>query len=345
MKRGTAVLAALNLVVHLAAALPASAETVADFYKGKDVRMLISHPPGGGYDIYARFFARHLSRFLDGHPNVIPQNMPGAAGIVMANSMAAQQPSDGTVIGLGPGSIGTGDLFKAPGARYDARKFSWIGSMNSDVAVSLAWETAPVKTAADLFNTELIVGGAGATDQSVVFPNALNRILGTKFKVIPGYAGSAATTLALERGEISGIGGMNFSSILANKPEWMRDRKINVLVQLALDRHPDLTNVPTVVEIARTDEQRAVLELVFSQSAMGRAIFGPPGIPAERLAALRAAFDAMMKDKEFLAEAERMKMEINQPMSGLKMAELVNRLYEAKPEVVKAAADAMGNVK
>ncbi|MDB5593663.1 MAG: hypothetical protein JWM36_624 [Hyphomicrobiales bacterium] len=337
--------AALFIAATLSLTAVARSETPAEFYKGKDVRMLISHPPGGGYDIYARLFARHLTRFLDGHPNVIPQNMPGAAGIVMANSMAAQQPSDGTVIGLGPGSIGTADLFGASGARYDARKFSWIGSMNADVGVSLSWHTSPVKTAADLMKTELIVGGAGATDQSVVFPTALNRILGTKFKIIPGYAGSAATSLALERGEISGIGGMNFSSILANKPDWLRDKQVNILVQLALDRHPDLPDVPTVVELAKTDQQRAVLELVFSQSSMGRAILGPPGIPADRLKALRSAFDAMMKDKAFLAEAEKMKMEINQPMSGEQMAQLVDKLYRATPAIVKEASAAIDTSK
>jgi len=319
----------------------AQAQSPADFYKGKDVKMLISHPAGGGYDVYARLFARHLSRFLDGNPNVIPQNMPGAAGIVMANSLAGAQPQDGTVIGLGPGSIGTGDLFKTSGARYDARKLSWIGSMNADVGVSLAWANAAVKKAQDLETTELIVGGAGATDQSVVYPVALHRILGLKFKVIPGYAGSAATSLAMERGEVSGIGGMNFSSILANKPDWVRDKKVNILIQLALERHPDLPNVPTVIELAKTDEQRQVLQLIFSQSSMGRAIFGPPGIPADRLAALRSAFDRMMVDKEFLAEAERMKMEINQPMSGAKMQELIERLYKTPADVVKKAAEAI----
>ncbi len=319
----------------------AQAQSPADFYKGKDVKMLISHPAGGGYDVYARLFARHLSRFLDGNPNVIPQNMPGAAGIVMANSLAGAQPQDGTVIGLGPGSIGTGDLFKTSGARYDARKLSWIGSMNADVGVSLAWANAAVKKAQDLETTELIVGGAGATDQSVVYPVALHRILGLKFKVIPGYAGSAATSLAMERGEVSGIGGMNYSSILANKPDWVRDKKVNILIQLALERHPDLPNVPTVIELAKTDEQRQVLQLIFSQSSMGRAIFGPPGIPADRLAALRSAFDRMMVDKEFLAEAERMKMEINQPMSGAKMQELIERLYKTPADVVKKAAEAI----
>ncbi|MDB5509697.1 MAG: Tripartite-type tricarboxylate transporter, receptor component TctC [Hyphomicrobiales bacterium] len=341
MTKASALRAALILGVAFAWTTQARAETVADFYKGKDVRMLISHPPGGGYDVYARFFARHLSKFLPGNPNVVPQNMPGAAGVVMANSMATQQPSDGTVIGLGPGSIGTADLFGASGARYDARKLSWIGSMNADVGVSLAWHTAPVKNADDLMKTELIVGGGGATDQSVLYPTALNRILGTKFKLIPGYGGSAATSLAMERGETFGIGGMNFSSVLANKPDWLRDKKINILVQLALERHPDLPNVPTVVELAKTDEQRDVLQLIFAQSSMGRAIFGPPGIPDDRLKALRGAFDAMMADKDVQAEADKLKIELNQPMPGEKMAQLVNRLYNVKPDVLKKAREAI----
>ncbi len=320
---------------------PVQAQSVGAFYKGKDIRMLISHPPGGGYDVYARIFARHLPRFLEGSPNVVPQNMPGAAGIVMANSMAGAQPQDGTVIGLGPGSIATADLLKSQGARFDARKLSWIGSMNADVGVALAWANAPVTEARQLETTELIVGAAGATDQSVIYPNALNRVLGYKFKVIPGYAGSAATTLALERGEVMGIGGMNYSSILANKPDWLRDKKVNILIQLALEPHPDLPKVPTVVDLAKNDEQRQVLELIFSQSSMGRAIFGPPGIPADRLAALRSAFDRMMVDKEFLAEADRMKMEINQPMSGAKIEELIARLYKTPPSVVAKAAEAI----
>ncbi|MBX9739728.1 MAG: hypothetical protein K2X62_06645 [Beijerinckiaceae bacterium] len=341
MIKGTAYRAALVLAVMFGVSASARAETAAEFYKGKDIRMLISHPPGGGYDVYARFFARHLSKFMPGNPNVVPQNMPGAAGVVMANSLATQQPNDGTVIGLGPGSMGTAPLFGASGARYDARNLSWIGSMNADVGVSLAWHTSSVKTAEDLMKTELIVGGAGATDQSVLYPTALNRILGTKFKVIPGYGGSAATALAMERGETSGIGGMNFSSVLANKPDWLRDKKINILVQLSLDRHPDLPNVPTVVELAKTDEQRDVLQLIFAQSSMGRAIFGPPGIPEDRLKALRGAFDAMMKDKDILAEAEKLKMELNQPMPGVKMAELVDRLYKVKPETLKKAQEAV----
>lgn len=327
--------------VMLASSVAGFAQSPADFYKGKDVHLLISHPAGGGMDVYARFFARHLPKFLAGKPNVIPQNMPGAAGIAMANSLATQQPADGTVIGYGPGSIAVADLFNIPGARFDASKFSWIGSMNADVGVALSWRTSDVKTANDLFDKELIVAGGGATDQSVVYPTALNRVLGTKFKIIPGYPGSAAMGLAIERGEVSGIGGINFSSILANKPDWLRDKKVNILVQLALSRHPDLPDTPTVLQIAKTDTQRQVLELIFAQTELARSIFGPPGVPSDRLDALRAAFDAMMKDKDFLAEAERMKIEINSPTPGKDIDALLHKLRATDKKIIELAAAAI----
>ena len=331
------------IVALVFAMLPACAQSQADFFKGKDIRVLISHPPGGGYDAYARLYARHLSKHIPGAPNIIAQNMPGAAGIVMANYLFAQAPRDGTVIGLGPGSLTTGALFGAAGARYEARRFTWIGSLNSEVGVAVAWKTAAVKTAADLFTKELIVAGAASTDQSVVFPNALNRVLGTKFKVIPGYGGSSETALALERGEAQGIGGWNYSSILTNRPQWLRDGMINVLVQLALARHPDLPNVPTVLELGRNDDERSVLKLVFAQSQMGRVIFGPPDLPAEPARILRAAFKAMLTDREFMADADRALIEINQPMEAVEIARLIEELHAANPALIKRAAEAIAS--
>ena len=313
----------------------------AQFYKGKEIQFLISHPAGGGYDTYARLYARHLSRFLDGRPGIVAQNMPGAAGLVMTNAMAAQQRNDGTVIALGPGTLAISDLFRSAGARYDASKLSWIGSMNADVGVAVARQDAAVKKASDLLATELIVGGAAATDNSVVFPTAVNRILGAKFRIVAGYAGTAELTLALERGEIGGIGGMNYSSLVANKPEWLRNRLVNVLLQLALERHPDLKDVPTVLELAKDDDQRRILELVFAQADISRVIFAPPGVAAERLAELRAAFDAMMKDREFLDDAAKAHIEINRPMSGATVERLVAKMRSANPDLVKIAADAV----
>jgi len=341
--RPHAALVALSLFVGLGI-VETRAQTEATSYAGKEVRVLISHPVGGGYDTYARLFARHLSRHLPGNPSIIVQNMPGAAGVVMANYLYGQAPRDGTVIGLGPGSMGTAALFGAAGARFDAREFTWIGSLNSEVAVSVAWHTSPVKKAEDLFTQELIVGAAGATDQSNIYPNAVNRVLGTKFKVVPGYRGSAENALALERGEVAGIGGINFSTIQSMRPDWLRGAQVNILLQLSLERHPELPDVPTVLELARNDADKRVLRLVFAQSQMGRAIFGPPGIAAGRAQLLRSAFQAIVSDPEFLADANKGSIEINQPMRGEDMARLVGTLHSTSPELVKRASEAIAVV-
>lgn len=332
--------AALALMVPSLAAQPANPSVVA-FYRGKDIRLQIGTPVAGGYDTYGRFFARHLPRFLPGGPGVIVQNVPGAAGVNMANSLYFQQPKDGTVIGSGAGSIATAALFGGQGARYDARNFIWIGSLNAEVGLVISYKTSPVKAAKDLFEQELIVGGSGATDGNVIFPNTMNNVLGTKFRVIPGYKGTATIAVAMERGEIQGMGSWHYSSIMTSKPEWLRDGSINVLVQLALARHPNVPNVPTVLELARTDEERAVIELVFAQQDMGRPVFAPPGVPAERANALRAAFDAMVLDADVLKEAERMQLEINQPMAGERINALIERLHAKAPEAVKRAAEAI----
>jgi tripartite-type tricarboxylate transporter receptor subunit TctC len=322
-------------------AVAAQSDLVAAFYRGKDMRLLIGTPVAGGYDTYGRFFARFLPRFLPGGPGVIVQNMPGAAGVNMANSIYFQQPKDGTVIGSGAGSIATAALFGGQGARYDARNFLWIGSLNAEVGLVISWRDSPVKTAKDLFERELIVGGSGATDGNVIFPNTMNNVLGTKFKVVPGYKGTATIAVAMEQGEVQGMGSWHYSSIMTAKPDWLRDGTINVLVQLALAPHPAVPNVPTVLELARNDEERSVIELVFAQQDMGRPFFAPPGVPAERGAALRAAFQAMATDADVLKEADRMQLEINQPMPGEAMNTLVERLYAQPESAIRRAADAI----
>ncbi|MGE5540326.1 MAG: Bug family tripartite tricarboxylate transporter substrate binding protein [Gemmatimonas sp.] len=319
----------------------AQSDPIAAFYRGKEMRLLIGTPVAGGYDTYGRFFARHLPRFMPGAPSVLVQNVPGAAGVNMANSLYVQQPKDGTVIGSGAGSIATAALFGGQGARYDARRFLWIGSLNAEVGLVISWRDSPVRTAKDLFDRELIVGGSGATDGNVIFPNTMNNVLGTKFRVVPGYKGTATIAVAMEQGEVQGMGSWHYSSIITSKPEWLKDGSIHVLVQLALQRHPAIPDVPTVLELARTDEERAVIELVFAQQDMGRPFFAPPGIPPERGAALRAAFLAMVNDPEVLKEADRMQLEINQPMPGEAMNALIERLHAQPGSIIRRAADAI----
>jgi tripartite-type tricarboxylate transporter receptor subunit TctC len=335
-------LARITVALVAAIASPCAQAQTPDVPKSKDIRLLISHPPGGGYDTYARLLARHLGKQVPGGANIIAQNMPGAAGVVMTNYVASQAPKDGSVIALGPGSLATAALFHAPGARYDARSFTWIGSMNSEVGVAVSWKTSPVKTAQDLFSHELIVAGAGKTDNSVVFPSALNRILGTRFKVIPGYGGSSETALALERGEVAGIGGWNYSSIVATRPDWLKNGNINLLVQFALSRHPDLPETPTAVELGRNDSEREVLRLVFAQSSMGRVVFGPPGVPDDAAKMLKTSFRATIADADFLTDARNARIEINQPMDGDAVSRLVDDLHGADAAQIKRAAEAAG---
>src|SRR5262249_50479321 len=210
-------IAALS-VLSLLTAVPA-ARAQDDFYKGKTVRLIVGQAAGGGYDTYGRLLAPFLTQFLPGEPAVTVQNMPGAGSILMANYLYAQAPRDGTVIALGGGSIAPAALFGASGVRFDSRRFGWIGSMNSQKGVAVAWRDAPIRRASDLFEREFVVSGAGANADSVIFPNAVNRVLSTRFKVISGYQGSAEMVLAMERGEVQGVGHWHYSSIVANRPD------------------------------------------------------------------------------------------------------------------------------
>jgi tripartite-type tricarboxylate transporter receptor subunit TctC len=324
----------------LAFAVP-SARAQQDIYKGKTIRLIVGQAAGGGYDTYGRLLAPFLSQFLPGQPAVTVQNMPGAGSILMANYLYTQAPRDGTVIALGGGSIAPAALFGATGARFDSRRFSWIGSMNSEKGVAVAWHTAPIKKASDIFEREFVVGGAGVNADSVIFPNAVNRVLSTRFKVVSGYQGSAEMVLAMERGEVQGIGNWHYSSIIANRPDWLRDKKINLTLQLGLGPHPQLPNVPTVMDVARTDEERDVLRIVFAQQSMGRPVLGPPDMSEDALALLRKTFDGIMRDPQFLAEAEKRKIEINEPMRGGDVAQVVDRLYAADVALIKKASAAV----
>ena len=308
----------------------------------KGLSVLASHAPGGGYDAYARLYARHVSKHIPGLTSVAVRNMPGAAGVIMANFMAAQGPADGSTIALGPGSMATAGLFKPKSARYDARDFVWIGSMNSDVSVAVARSDSGVKTIDDVFSKELIVGGAGPSDNSVVYANILNNMMGAKLKLVTGYNGSSANVLAMERGEVQGIAGWNWSSVTSMRPTWIAEGRMHVLAQMSLERHADLPNVPTILEIAKSDEQREVLKLIFTQSLIGRVLFAPPKTSARSTEVHRKAFDAVIADKEFLAEADKLRLEINGPIGGARAQEIVRDLYKASPDRIQQAAAALG---
>jgi tripartite-type tricarboxylate transporter receptor subunit TctC len=315
----------------------ARAQNPADFY-GRNVDLYVGYSAGGGYDVYARLLSRHMARFVPGSPTIVPKNMPGAGSLLLANWLYNVAPKDGTAFG----TIGRGTAFDpllgSTKAQFDAAKFNWIGSMNDEVSVCVAWHTSGITKLEQVEQKELTVGGTGPAADTDQFPKVLNATLGTKFKLVAGYPGGNDVDLAMERGEVMGRCGWSWSSVVATHQQWIDEKKINVLVQLSLSKHPDLPNVPLVMDFAKTDEEKQIFKLVFARQPMGRPFLAPPGIAADRVAALRKAFMDTMKDKEFLAEAEKMRLEIN-PVSGAAVQGIVQEVYRTPKSVAAAVAN------
>jgi tripartite-type tricarboxylate transporter receptor subunit TctC len=335
---GRGVAAAIPALFAISAA---HAQSPADFYKGKTVDLYIGYSAGGGYDVYARALARHIGRFIPGNPTILAKNMPGAGSLVLANWLYNVAPKDGTAFGM----IGRGTAFDpllgSTKAQFDAGKFNWIGSMNDEVSVCVAWHTTGITTLQQVERKELTVGGSGPAADTDQFPKVLNATIGTKFKLVTGYPGGNEVDLAMERGEVMGRCGWSWSSVIATHKNWIDDKKINVLVQLSLSKHVDLPHVPLIMDFARTEEQKQIFNLVFARQPMGRPFLAPPAIPAERVAVLRKAFMDTMKSGEFRAEAEKMQLEIN-PVSGDAVQKIVQEVYQT-PKAVAAAVAQMVN--
>jgi tripartite-type tricarboxylate transporter receptor subunit TctC len=332
LDRGVAV-----AIILLCAVSAARAQGPADFYKGKSIDLYIGYSGGGGYDIYARALARHMGRLIPGNPTIVPKNMPGAGSLVLANWLYNVAPKDGTAFGMIGRGTGFDPLLGSTKAQFDADKFNWIGSMNDEVSVCVAWHTTGITTLEQVKQKELTVGGTGPAADTDQFPKVLNAALGTKFKVVTGYPGGNDVDLAMERGEVMGRCGWSWSSVIATHQSWMDDKKINVLVQLSLSRHPDLAKIPLIMDFAKTDEEKQIFKLVFARQPMGRPLLAPPGIPADRVAVLRKAFMDTLHDREFRAEAERMKLEIN-PVSGEAVQAIVQEVYRTPKHVAAAVA-------
>ncbi len=337
--------AARPLLVRCAAALMfaalqaaiATAQSPAEFYKGKSVELQIGYSVGGGYDLYARLVARHLGRHIPGNPAIVPMNMAGAGSLRLANWLYTVAPRDGSVIAATSRGAAFDPLINEKGAQFDASKFSWIGSANDEVSVCIALQSSGITKFEDVLDKPLTIGSTGVGDDTYQFPAVINAELGTKFKIVTGYPGGNDISLALERGEVHGRCGWSWSSIKATRMDWVASRKIIILVQMSLSKHPDLSDVPLIMDRAKTDEQRQIFKLIFARQVMGRPFLAPPGVPAERLAALRQGFAQTMADKDFLAEAEHGKFEIN-PVSGARLENLVNEIYRTPPEIAKKAA-------
>jgi tripartite-type tricarboxylate transporter receptor subunit TctC len=316
----------------------ATAQSPAEFYKGKNVELYIGYSVGGAYDLYARVLARHLGRHIPGNPTIIPKNMEGAGSLRLANWLYTVGAKDGTVLATIGRGTGFDPLLGSKGAQFQADKFTWIGSANNEVSICVAWKGSGITRFEDTMTKELIVGGTGAAADTDQFPRILNGVLGTKFKIVSGYPGGNDITLAMERGEVKGRCGWSWSSVVATHKRWIDDKTITVLVQLSLNKHPDLPDVPLVMEFAKTEEQQQIFRLIFARQVMGRPFLAPPGVPRDRAEALRRAFDDTMKDAEFLADASRTQLEIT-PVAGAEVEKLVTELYQTPKPVADKAAE------
>lgn len=314
------------------AVVPAQADPVADFFKGKQIRILVGAGVGGGYDLYARALARRMGHYIPGNPTIIVQNQAGAGGVTITNQLYQQGPKDGTAIGAPLSGIPTAPLLQT-GANYDATKLNWLGSIASEAYVAYSWHASPIASIQDVAKTEFPVGGTTPGSSTVDYPLFLNEMLGYKFKIIRGYAGPPEINIAIERGEVHGNGSVGWTLTKSLKPDWVKEKKIRNILQFGLSKHPELLDVPLVTDLARNEEQRQAMKLMFARSEYGRPFFMPPDVPAERVAALRQAFDKTMKDPEFLSETERLKLEV-QPMSGADLQKLVAELASTPPAVV-----------
>jgi tripartite-type tricarboxylate transporter receptor subunit TctC len=325
--------AAVCSVLWLGAAAPASAQDdVAAFYKGRQLRMIVGSAVGGGYDLFARIVARHIVHYIPGHPSIIVQNQPSAGGVVMANQLYGQGPKDGTVIGVPINGLPTAPLLQS-GTQFDATKLLWIGSTNREAYVAFVWHTAPVESITELTRKEVVVGATTPGTTMVDFPLLVNDVLGLKFKIVRGYQGTPQINLAIERGEVQGMGGLGWASVKAQTPHWISEKRIKVLAQYGFRRYAELPDVPTMFELAKSDADRQAMTMLFARTEYGRPYFLPPDVPPARVDALRRAFDATMKDPAFVAEAGKLQFEVD-PLTGEQVQALVGQLANTPREVV-----------
>jgi tripartite-type tricarboxylate transporter receptor subunit TctC len=330
-------LALCAALIHAPAVLASDAP---DFYKGKQISLILSAGEGGGYTSYARAFAPYFSAHIPGKPTFVIQNMPGGGGIRAMNQLASNSPRDGTALGLVHSSVPFAPLYGVKAATFDPRQMNWIGSLATASAMCIAWAKAGITTFNDLKTREFIVGGSGAGSQMETLPTMLNKLFGTKIKIISGYKGGNDVFLAMERGEVHGRCGGLVSSVRSTRPDWFPKHMIDVPIQISLERSKLFPDVPAIMEFAKDEHVRAVLELVLSPQEMDRPILAPPGVPAERVALLRQAFHEAMNDSGFIAEAARQNLEIDE-VSGERLAHVLARAYSMPPDVVRLANESM----
>jgi tripartite-type tricarboxylate transporter receptor subunit TctC len=328
----------------LAGVFVASSGAAADeYFKGKDITLYVGSTAGGPYDAYARMLARHWGRHIPGNPHFVVQNMPGASGRRLMGHMQGIAPKDGTAIALAHRALPFDPLMGVK-AKFDPTQVIWIGSANDEVNICVVWHASPIKTFDDLKKREMVVGSGGTASTDTIYPNLLNALFGTKFRVVHGYEAAAQTHIAMERGEVDGRCGMTWDALQAVKPDWITEKKVRSLVQIALEKHPDLADVPSALELARNDEERQIIALWAAPNKMGRPFYAPIELPKDRAELLRRSFDRTMKDPALLAEAEKTKVFVS-PLTGEAVHALIERIYATPKDVVAKALEASKGVK
>ncbi len=333
-----------NIILAATAAVvlatPSHAQNVADFYRGKRITLVVGYGPGGGYDLYARLLGRFIGAHIPGNPVIVPQNMPGAGSRGAANWLYKVAPQDGTVIACLSQETPTDQALGQAGVQFDARKFNWIGNLNSTNNILYVSSTSGVTTLAEAKSKPLAIGASGASSPSVLYPQVSNNLLGTKFKIIAGYPGGGAIDIAVERHELDGRGSDSWDSMKAIHPDWLRDHAINILFQVGQTRESDLPDVPLWTELATNDDQRRILGLLSGDISIGRPILTAPDVPADRVKALRQAFEETIHDPQFIAAAKQANMNVN-PTSGEELQQAVDRIVSAPANIVAMVKDAI----
>jgi tripartite-type tricarboxylate transporter receptor subunit TctC len=331
------------LVAGLATALvisSAKADPVADFYRGRQVTMILSADAGGGYASYATAFAPYLAKHMPGHPDIVVQYMPGAGGLRAMNYLYSVAPKDGSTIALVHSSVPFAPLYGLKAAHFDPRKMNWIGSIDATDGICVAWHMAKVKTWNDLLTKQLTVGSSGAGSQMETLPLMLDKLFGTKIKVISGYKGGNEVYLAMERGEVDGRCGSLVSSINSTRPTWFSKHLVSVPIAIALERDPRFPETPALIEFAKDERTRQILRLILAPMSMDRPILTPPGVPADRVAALKIAFHAAITDPGFLADAKKQRIEVKE-VPGEEVAKIIADAFAMPADVVAAANESM----
>jgi tripartite-type tricarboxylate transporter receptor subunit TctC len=330
----------LLVAALVAAASTAKADGVADFYKGHSISLTIGYSVGGGYDAYARLLARYVGRHIPGEPSIVPQQMTGAGSLRAANYIFSVAPKDGSVLGTFSRSMGIAPLLGQ--AEFDSRKFTWLGSMTDDDTTCVTWNSSPIKTWNDFLSKPSKLGGLGADADPDIWALLYKNVFGAKVQLVSGYPGINDVTLAMERGEVDGLCGLSWSTIKTRHAEWLSNHSANIIVQAALKKEPEIAAVPLATDLVRNPEQLQIIRLLLASQAMARPFAAPPDIPAERKSALIAAFDATMRDADFLAEAQKLNFEIH-PVNAATIDGLLAEVYATPKDVIARAAKAISS--